>query len=264
MIERLVFGLVISIIFSFAGYRARALTARGAVAALAVGTAVIWGLSWPGAAILGAFFVTSSALSRLAGENRVAAKGSRRDERQVFANGGVAALAALAALWIEPIIAFGMFSGALAAATADTWASEIGSRSRVAPVLLLARQAVPAGASGGVTRLGTIGSLAGSVAIALLAATVAWLGLDAAHALPIAAIVALAGMLGSLADSVLGEKLQERRWCPACELPTEARVHDCGTPTEHLSGLAWFDNDVVNLSCTAVGALAGSAVALTL
>jgi uncharacterized protein (TIGR00297 family) len=262
VIERFVIGLVVSIIFSYGGYRARALSGRGALAALFVGTAVIWGLSWPGAVVLGTFFVTSSALSRVAAANRVAAKGSRRDERQVLANGGIPALAALSALWIEPIIAFGMFSGALAAATADTWATEIGSRSRVAPVLLLARRTVPPGASGGVTRLGTVGALAGAVAVGLLAATVAWLGLDAAHPLPLAALIVLAGMLGSLADSVLGEKLQERRWCPACDLPAEALVHDCGTATQSVGGVAWIDNDVVNLSCTLVGALVGSLVAL--
>jgi uncharacterized protein (TIGR00297 family) len=262
MIERLVIGLAVAAIFSFAGYRTRALSGRGAVAALFVGTAVIWGLSWPGAAVLGTFFVTSSALSRIAAEHRVAAKGSRRDERQVLANGGIAALAALSALWIDPILAFAMFSGALAAATADTWATEIGSRSQSAPVLLLSRQAVPPGTSGGVTRLGTVGALAGSVAVGLLAATVAWLGLDDADPLPMAALIALAGMLGSLADSVLGEKLQERRWCPACDLPAEARVHVCGAPTEPLGGVAWVDNDMVNLSCTLVGALVGSLVAL--
>lgn len=263
MIERLVVGLVVSVILSFAGYRARALTAGGAVAGTVVGTAVIWGLSWPGAVILGAASITSSVFSWLATGNQIAAKGTRRDERQVLANGGIAALAALSALWIEPIIAFGVFAGALAAGTADTWATEIGSRSRVVPVLLLARQAVLPGTSGGVTRLGTTGMLAGSITIALLAATVAWIGLDVGRPLPIVPIIALAGILGSLADSVLGEKFQERRWCASCELPTEALVHDCGTPTALLGGVAWLDNDRVNLSCTLVGALVGSLVALT-
>jgi uncharacterized protein (TIGR00297 family) len=166
-------------------------------------------------------------------------------------------------LWIEPVVAFGIFAGALSAATSDTWATEIGSRSRVAPVLLLSRRPVLPGESGGVTRLGTLGSLAGALVLGLLAGAVAWLGLDAPRPLSLAAIVAAAGMAGSLGDSLLGETLQERRWCPACEMPTEAVVHDCGTRTRHGGGLAWLDNDLVNLSCTVGGALVGSAVVLT-
>jgi len=264
VIERLVVGLLVSMLFSVGGWWAGALAPSGALAALAVGIATIVGLSWPGALVLGTFFVTSSLLSRLARHNRVAAKGGRRDERQVLANGGVAALAGLSALWVEPVIAFGIFSAALSAATADTWGTEIGSRSRLTPVLLLSRRAVLPGESGGVTRLGTLGSLAGAVAVGMLSGTLAWLALDAARPVTLAAIVAAAGMAGSLADSLLGEKVQERRWCPACELPAEALVHDCGARTVHVGGRRRIDNDVVNLTCTAIGALVGSLAVLTM
>lgn len=263
MIERLALGLAISLIVSVAGWRANALTLGGALAALGVGTAVIVGLSWPGALLLGFFFVSSSGLSRLARPTRIAAKGGRRDEWQVLANGGVAALAALLALWIDPLVAYGMFAGALAAATADTWATEVGSRARVAPRLLLSRCPVLPGESGGVTRLGTLGSLGGAALVGLLAGVLAGFGLDATRPISLAAIVMLAGIVGSLADSLLGERLQARRWCPICGEPTERRFHACGTATELVGGLGWLGNDAVNLACTLVGALLGSLVALT-
>ena len=89
------------------------LTGRGAVAALAVGVATVWGFGWRGLMLLLAFFISGSLLTE---------GGGQRTDRQVLANGGIAALAALAGSWIA-------FAGALAAATADTWASEIGRAS---------------------------------------------------------------------------------------------------------------------------------------
>src|SRR5258705_3442951 len=97
-----------------------------------------------------AFFISSSLLST---------KKTSRNHRQVLANGGVAALAALAGSRIA-------FAGALAAAAADTWASEIGRHSRTLPRLITNGKPVPAGTDGGMTLLGTAGGFAGAVFMA--------------------------------------------------------------------------------------------------
>ena len=89
------------------------LTPGGLVAACAVGAGVTWGLGLPGLALLTAFFLTGSVLTQLA-ERR----GPSRNARQVLANGGVALLAALLGSWAGA-------AGAIAAAAADTWATEI-------------------------------------------------------------------------------------------------------------------------------------------
>src|SRR2546422_8154673 len=132
-------------------------TGDGLAAGLAVGGAVTWGLGWPGLARLAGFFLSGSLLTQWTGGT-----GGRRNARQVLANGGVGAVAALAGSW--PAAA-----GAIAAAAADTWATEIGSFSPVPPRLVTTWERVTRGASGGFTALGTAGGVAGAVAIAALA-----------------------------------------------------------------------------------------------
>ena len=90
------------------------LSPDGLAAAACVGAAVWWGLGWRGAILLLAFFISGSVLTRLA-----TGRGARRTARQVVANGGAAALAALVGSW-------SVTAGALAAAAADTWATEVG------------------------------------------------------------------------------------------------------------------------------------------
>jgi uncharacterized protein (TIGR00297 family) len=220
--------------------------------ATGVGAAIIGGASWPGALLLGGFFGTSSALSRLERSHGVASKGSTRDEWQVLANGGVAAMMALLSGPLGATRSHAGLAAALAAATADTWATALGSTSPTPPRMLISgRQALP-GVSGAVTQRGTLAALAGAGGIATLYYA---LFRDDSHPARGAASVLLGGMTGTVIDSVLGETVQERRYCPACHRRTEARVHHCGTPTHLVGGIKGVTNDVVNLACTLTGAL---------
>ena len=180
------------------------LTPRGWAAALVVGVATVYGFGWRGFALLLAFFVSSSLLSK---------RHTERTERQVVANGGVAALAALLGNWPA-------FAGSLAAATADTWATEIGRRSPTEPRLITNWTPVPAGTDGGMTLMGTLGGIAGG---AFIGGTSYLLGF------PWLCGVALAGALGMLADSILGATVQGK--------------------------VRWMDNDAVNLMATLTGAV---------
>ena len=150
------------------------LSAFGAMGAVLIG-GVTFGLGgWTCGLLLVLFFVTSSALSRFReADNRKPAEafeeGSRRDLGQVLANGGMPATLALAsglATW-EGWLA--MFIGALAAATADTWATELGTLSRTPPRLITTGGVVPVGTSGGISALGTLAALAGGATIGLAA-----------------------------------------------------------------------------------------------
>ncbi|HEY7028383.1 MAG TPA: DUF92 domain-containing protein [Gemmatimonadales bacterium] len=225
-----------------------ALTGPGALAATAVGTAILAGTGLHGGAVLLTFFIGSTVVSRVSPDpsNRLGAKGSRRDPWQVLANGGVAGTGALLAggpgIWIV--------TASLAVAAADTWATSIGAWSPSPPRHLLSGKVVPPGTSGGITLIGTLGALAGAAVVAAIGTVVSqqsWL-------LPFATIVGLAGML---ADSALGAGLQGRFYCAQCREETERQVHRCGTRSVPRGGLIWLNNDGVNALATAFGGMAG-------
>jgi uncharacterized protein (TIGR00297 family) len=243
-------ALAVSALVSAAGLALRALDGAGALVASLVGATILVGAGWPGGAVLLAFFALSSAVSRLAPRRQATpldTKGERRDLWQVLANGGAAAAGAAllagspAALWVV--------TGALATAAADTWATAWGAGSRELPRHLLTGHRVPAGTSGGVTRRGTLGALAGAC---VTAAT----GLPAGG-VPLLAAGTGIGFGGMLLDSWLGAAAQGRFHCPACDVPSEWTRHRCGVQTQHLGGIRWLSNDGVNGLATAAGACAG-------
>jgi uncharacterized protein (TIGR00297 family) len=217
------------------------LTPDGLVAACAVGAGVTWGLGWQGLAVLAAFFLSGSLLTQLAERG---GGGPSRSARQVLANGGVALIAALFGSW--PAAA-----GAVAAAAADTWATEIGAFSPFPPRLITSGRRMTRGTSGGITALGTLGGLAGAVLIAGLTHALARRGMA-----PRFAVLAAAGVAGMLADSVLGATLQAKYECPVCDARFERGRTVCHAPVRLARGWPWLDNDGVNLAATIIGAAA--------
>jgi uncharacterized membrane protein len=97
---------------------------------------------------------------------------------------------------------------------------------------------------------GLAGSLLGAAAVAAFAIACGW---PSRAILPIV----IGGIVGSLADSLLGATVQSRRRCPTCDRATERRIHDCGTATRPDGGWEWLDNDAVNFASCLAGALAG-------
>lgn len=256
MIARVLAGFVIATIIAAGARRARALSRGGAIAAVLLGT-VSAAAGWSWAALLIAFFLSSTALSRFRADLRerrtgaIVAKGGERDALQVLSNGGVFGAAALGFLFLPwmgwPFLA----AGAIAAASADTWSTEIGTLARTPPRSIISLRPVPAGTSGGVSTAGTIAGAAGSGFIALLVLALGWE--------PAAALGALAGgFAGATADSLLGATLQSRWSCPTCGTGTERLVHHCGARTIHAGGVRWIDNDAVNLGACITGSIVAS------
>jgi uncharacterized protein (TIGR00297 family) len=219
------------------------LTPDGLAAALGIGAAVWWGLGWRGAALLVAFFISGSLLTQLATGRR---GGARRTARQVLANGGVAAVGALFGSW--PAAA-----GALAAAAADTWATEIGSFSPFPPRLITTWARVTKGTSGGITALGTAGGVAGAFAMAALGHLLPPHGAGRSPVVGVA-LLAAAGVAGMLTDSGLGATAQGLYECGACAARSERADTVCHEPVRLIRGWRWLDNDAVNLAATLVGA----------
>lgn len=252
----LLYGFFLALLIASLAYRARSLSQSGAVAAVIVGTAVfgIGGLPW--AILLLTFFITSSVLSRMfkkrkQGLNEKYSKGDRRDAGQVFGNGGLAlAFVLVHAFFPESGIGWVGFAASLAAVNADTWATELGVLNPTAPRLITdLRKRVEKGTSGGISLVGTFASLAGASVIALPASLLT----DNWSLFP---ILALAGLAGSLFDSLLGATVQAMYFCPTDKKETEKHpLHTCGTATIHLRGWKWLTNDWVNLACGAIGSM---------
>src|SRR5580658_10039038 len=206
----------------------RALTRSGAIAAFAVGAITFAAGTLGSALILLAFFITSIALSR-AGKKRKRelvdiGKGGPRDAWQVLANGGVATVCVAIWAYVDHSAAtspwFVAFAGAYAAATADTWATEVGTLAAKPPRSILTGKPLATGLSGGVTSAGTAAEIAGAVLIAILTPAALLLALPGTgvtlHALSRLLLPVFAGGVGgAVIDSLLGATLQERRWCPA-------------------------------------------------
>ncbi len=233
------------------------LSTGGTVAAVAVGGAVLAGAGWPGGLLLGLFFVSGSVLSKRserAGFHPPDQKGSRRDTLQVLANGTCAALGALA-IPLAPCVGGAVFLGALAAAQADTWATEIGAHSATPPRLITSGRPVGRGTSGGVTPLGTAGGLLGAATMAGLAVLVGQPSTASAAAL-------LGGATGMVVDSILGATVQASYRCELCNAEVERPIHHCGRTPAMIRGARWVTNDVVNLAATGAGAATGAVSAL--
>ncbi len=265
-------GLALGVVV--VAYRLGALDPSGALAAWVEGTFTLaLGGPVPAMALI-AFFASSSLLTRVATRGKAVlaaeyAKGGRRDWGQVVANGGLATVLAvglgLASPFWRPWLLLGLM-GALAAATADTWATELGSLAP-APRLITTGRIVPPGTSGGVSARGLLASLAGGLFVGGVVAVFTrfgwpvWNPAPQVNVLLLTGMGGLAGLTGSVTDSLLGATAQAMYWCPQCKRETERQVHRCGGATVHVRGYTWISNDVVNFAATLVGSIMAVAMA---
>lgn len=202
----LLFSLLIAFAVGLVAEGLGWLKPRAAWAAAVVGGLPLWTGGIPAALAVIFFVAVGSIASRL---NRKSRDKSGRTALQILANGLPAALG----------IALGspaFFLGALATASADTLASEVGAKSRYAWHPLKGR--VESGTNAAVSLRGTIALIAGAL---IFAPWAVWLGV------PVWAVV-VGGIVGALADTLLG--LIEDR-------------------------LEWWTNDLTNFLATASGGL---------
>jgi uncharacterized protein (TIGR00297 family) len=244
----LVFGCLGAILIAYVGYRFKALTKSGAIAAVLVGTIVFGFGGYVGAAALLYFFLTGSILSRLPGKVLMSEK-QARNWKQVFANGGPAALAVILIYFVPSYRESGtlFFLGALSAATADTWATEIGTRAGKQAYHILTFRPIARGLSGGVSVVGTLGSALGALSFAAI--TAALLPGDdflcGLFLVPIVPVVAAAGVIGSILDSVIGATVQAKYRTSDGRIVEQPEAN-----AELLSGISFVTNDVTNILST--------------
>ena len=130
----------------------------------------------------------------------------------VAANGGMPALVALLTFLVDDWESgLWMFAAAVAVATSDTWASEIGCLDqRVRMITTL--KPCEAGVNGGFSPNGQLAAVAGGLLIgaSALVASLVMFSAPVSDQIVIAGIVAGLGFLGCQIDSILGAVLENR------------------------------------------------------
>ena len=253
-------GGAAGVLFGLLSWKMKYLTGSGAVAGGLFAATLIglggWGWAAPGFTF---FFLSSLLSKRIPGwkepDSEAAARESRRNASQVYANGAAAWLL-IVAYAVEPHewIYWG-FVGSLAAAAADTWATEIGPLSHSQPRMILSGRPVTVGTSGAVSWAGTLAGVIGAIVIWAAArwavpppAELAGLGVSFIT-------VVGGGVIGSIVDSLAGATIQavykDRQTGRIAD--ERERGND---RLQRVHGWPGIDNDVVNVLCTGAGAAA--------
>jgi len=253
-------GIGIALFVAVGSYYFRFLSGSGAVSTFLLGAVVFGTGKWEFSLPILLFFILSSLLSKIGKKWKqkfadTFQKEGRRDLGQVLANGGVAGIIVLLWNYFPDDVWYFAFIGSIAAVTADTWATEIGVFSKIAPRNILTFEQVQPGTSGGVTWLGLGGGLLGSFVIVFIGSFVTSRYDNVVQAITLIAVIIIVGLLGSIVDSIVGATVQAQYRCSICGKVTEKKHHCQGSKTTLISGFNVIDNDVVNGICALSGAL---------
>ncbi len=203
--NQILLGLFLAALLSITAFILNWLTIDGASSATIFG-GFAYGLGGAaGAAVVLAFFISGSVLSKdLISMEGFLEKKFRRDGKQVWANGFWFALWIL--IWfLTNIDAFLIASiTSIASAAADTWSTEIGAnRLKGKTRLITTGEKVQPGTDGGISFYGTVAALGGAVFIA----SVFWF-FDTGTLLSTILVISVTGFFGSLIDSYIGARFQ--------------------------------------------------------
>jgi len=264
-ILNLIAGFVIALALAIISWRLKALTPSGAVGMTVVGTAVFGIGGFTAATPIVFFFISASLLSRIKTTAKTRAldavgKSGARDFRQVFANGGIGALCLLVGLVSADQVWFYAYLATICEASADTWATEIGTLSRRRPVSVRSFKPVEIGQSGGISLVGTLAAVVGATSTGAFGyAAIAIFPVNITIAPSTFLVIVTTAVVGSLVDSVLGATVQAQYRCSSTGRLTE-KILSGGQPNPLVWGYRWVDNDLVNTLGTLSSALAALAI----
>ncbi len=208
MVEAIMINWVYVILLFILGaitYKRKSLDIFGTIVMIVMGIIIIFsaGTNWLMLIVL--FLVMSLLATKFSRKYKMSLGEfeGRRTSKNVISNGVVACFMAAFGGYYLPFV--GGFIGAIATATADTLASEIGVLDQH-PRLITTLQSVDPGTNGAVSVLGTVIGMAGAAIIGIAAFL---LGIIAN---PVSAIIVsiVSGTVGCFMDSILGALFENR------------------------------------------------------
>jgi len=208
VLAQLPWAIAVNGVVSWLGYRAGTVSRSGTIAGAAIGVVIYAAGGWRAWVMLFATFLVAAVASRLGMKRKVLLgieeqQGGRRGAGNAFANCGIAALAAVAAVTTPyHAAAWLAFVAALTAGGSDTVASEIGKAWGRSTFLVTSFSRVKPGTPGAMSLEGTT---AGIVAAFALAMTGVALG-QITTAMVLAVVVGATA--GALVESLLGATLE--------------------------------------------------------
>ena len=206
-----VVAVIVGFTFGYFAFRAKTADLSGLFSAALIGIILLifaapQGTQW--FLIMLTFFILGSAATKYKFEykKRIGVdqgRGGARGYRNVFANGIVAAAAAvLFGVFQQPVFVV-MYVGCVATAAADTLASEIGVTGGI-PYMITTLKKVPIGTNGGVTPTGEFVALLGSFTVSLVALLLKVITPE------MMIICTIAGFVGTNIDSIVGALFENR------------------------------------------------------
>jgi uncharacterized protein (TIGR00297 family) len=208
--RRIVLAAAVNLALAVLAFGLKMVTPSGAICGFLLGVAVYLGWGYKSFLLMLAFFAIGSVATRF-GYARKAARGvaekrgGARSWREAVANSLAGAFFSLLVITTHHEGAFLLaLIAAFAEATGDTISSEIGQWIAGRAYLITTFQPVPVGENGGVS---AGGSVAGTLASALIVALAFSMGLCGRGG---AAIALAAAVAGNILDSVLGATLERR------------------------------------------------------
>lgn len=217
--------VILLFILGFITYYRKSLDMFGSAVMIIMGIIIIFsaGANW---LLLIVLFLVMSLLATKFSKKYKMSLGEfegRRTSKNVISNGVVACFMAAFGGYYLPFV--GGFIGAIATATADTLASEIGVLDPK-PRLITTFQKVDPGTNGAISPLGTGIAIVGAAIIGIAAFILGVLP----DFIPAIVVAVISGTVGCFADSILGALFENQ---------------------------GWLTNEHVNLFATIVGAIVG-------
>lgn len=234
-----------TIMVSIYAYRKKSVSVSGFASMLVIASFFIWNNGISTLAVLFSMFVSASLLTKYKYQykseltEKVLKKHGPRDAIQAICNLGVAFLCFVLYTFTHKQAFILALLCSVAASNADSWASEIGVLSKRKPVLITTFGECKPGISGGITLLGTLAGVAGSIFIAMIS-----LLLNISSNLPpiqLFVLISVSGVAGLFLDSLLGATLQ------VIYTDTDGyETENTRLAFKKSRGISWINNDLVN------------------